>query len=631
MPKKESKCVDDLRYAEYYDMQNIFDDLYDRSLKGKCFPALMSLVLKRENILLAYRNIKANTGSRTAGTDGLTIKDIGNIDAEEVVEKVRSYVLNKQHGYRPKPVKRVEIPKPDGKMRPLGIPCIWDRLIQQCIKQIMEPICEARFSNNSYGFRPGRSVEHAIQRTYQLLQVVNLNYVVEFDIKGFFDNVNHEKLIRQIWAFGIHDKTLIFILKRILKSPIKMSDGHIESSDKGTPQGGIISPLLANIVLNELDRWIDSQWESNKVITKYAVQENVNGSANKGNAYRAMRKTNLKEMYIVRYADDFRIFCKNENDAKRIFEATKCWLKERLKLDISEEKSKIVNVREKYMNFLGFKIMLRKKHGKYVVNSHMSDISFQRQKEKLISQLKKIANLKDSKNESDELYVYNSMIMGIHNYYCIATNITIDCNKMHRQILIIMKNRLDRGRGSRLSKHGRPLTEAEIKKYGDSSCIRYLKGCKQPIYPISFVQHKKPMMRKRSECYYTASGRKDIHSNLENNKNLMLKLMKQSSFDESIEYKDNKISKFSSQQGKCAVTGKVFVTTDEIHCHHIIPKEFGGDDSYQNLVLVLDLVHRLIHAKKEDTIRQYLDILKLESEELRKVNSYREKAGNEKI
>ena len=107
--------------------------------------------------------------------------------------------------------------------------------------------------------------------------------------------------------------------------------------------------------------------------------------------------------------------------------------------------------------------------------------------------------------------------------------------------------------------------------------------------------------------------------------------MKQSSFDESIEYKDNKISKFSSQQGKCAVTGKVFVTTDEIHCHHIIPKEFGGDDSYQNLVLVLDLVHRLIHAKKEDTIRQYLDILKLESEELRKVNSYREKAGNEKI
>ena len=135
-----------------------------------------------------------------------------------------------------------------------GIPCIWDRLVQQCIKQVMEPICEAKFSDNSYGFRPNRSVEHAMQRTYTMLQRMNLHYVIEFDIKGFFDNVNHSKLVRQIWALGIHDKQLIFIIKRILKAPIRMPDGTTLIPDKGTPQGGIISPLLANIVLNELTR-----------------------------------------------------------------------------------------------------------------------------------------------------------------------------------------------------------------------------------------------------------------------------------------------------------------------------------------------------------------------------------------
>lgn len=97
------------------------------------------------------------------------------------------------------------------KTRPLGIPCIWDRLVQQCIKQVIEPICEAKFSDNSYGFRPNRSVEHAVQKTYTMLQRMNLHYVIEFDIKGFFDNVNHSKLMRQIWAMGIHDKQLILL------------------------------------------------------------------------------------------------------------------------------------------------------------------------------------------------------------------------------------------------------------------------------------------------------------------------------------------------------------------------------------------------------------------------------------
>ena len=225
-----------LRYNEYYDMQHIYDELYAQSKNGNNFYKLLEIIGSEQNICLAYRNLKSNSGSKTAGTDGMTIDDIKQLSNAEIVATVRESLSS----YRPKSVRRVFIPKAGSdKMRPLGIPCIWDRLVQQCIKQVIEPICEAKFSDNSYGFRPNRSVEHAVQKTYTMLQRMNLHYVIEFDIKGFFDNVNHSKLMRQIWAMGIHDKQLIFIIKRILKAPIRMPDGTTLIPDKGTPQGGL--------------------------------------------------------------------------------------------------------------------------------------------------------------------------------------------------------------------------------------------------------------------------------------------------------------------------------------------------------------------------------------------------------
>lgn len=243
MTKKNNKKLlseDNLRHTEYYGLQSVFDELYTRSQNGEVFTDLMSTVLNRENILLAYRNIKANTGSKTAGTDKLTIGDVGRLTPDEVVQKVNYIVKDSRHGYRPKPVRRKDIPKSydPTKTRPLGIPCIWDRLIQQCVKQVMEPICEAKFSDNSYGFRPNRSAEHAVARSYMLLQHADLHFVIEFDIKGFFDNVDHSKLIRQIWAMGIHDTHLIYVLRQMLSAPVKMPDGTYMTPGKGTPQGG---------------------------------------------------------------------------------------------------------------------------------------------------------------------------------------------------------------------------------------------------------------------------------------------------------------------------------------------------------------------------------------------------------
>lgn len=627
MPKtKQEPSVDSLRHAEYYGMQQTYDDLYAKSKNGELFPKLMDIVLSRENILLAYRNIKANSGSNTPGTDRLTIKNIGCLSTEEVVDKVRR-IVNGKRGYYPKPVRRKDIPKPNGSTRPLGIPCIWDRLIQQCIKQVMEPICEAKFSNNSYGFRPGRSVEHAISRTYQLMQLSHLHYVIEFDIRGFFDNVCHTKLIRQIWAMGIHDKHLIYVVKQILKAPIRMPDGSIEHPQRGTPQGGIISPLLANIVLNELDHWVESQWQEHPMVRKYAILINKNGGENKGAGYHAMKKTGLKEMFIVRYADDFRIFCRTKSSAERTKIAVTQWLMKRLRLEVSEEKTKIVNVKRRYSEFLGFKIKVHPKAGKQVVTSHICDKRLQAEREKLIGQAKQMVCPRYGKTELDEIRIYNSMVMGIQEYYKIATAVNLDCRFLNRAVMTVLTSRLKTQTGNRLVKTGRKLTKVEKERYGKSAMIRYVAGSDEPIYPIGYIQHKHAKGYPLGKCYYSPTGRRTVHENLRINTPLMLKLMRQPSFGYNAEYMDNRISLFSAQWGKCAVTGRDFRTLDEIHRHHKTPKEAGGSDEYGNLILVLKSVHKLIHAKEASVIVRYSTLLNLDQKQMVALNKLRCLAG----
>ena len=230
-----------LRNNEYYDMQEIFDDLYQKAKCKQNLYNLYNIITNKDNILLAYRNIKDNEGSTTQGIDDKTIDHYKEMNTDEFIE----YFQNKLSNYNPQAVRRVEIEKKGQpyKTRPLGIPCMDDRIIQQCIKQVLEPICETHFHPHSYGFRPNRGTDHAIARTQFHVNMTKLYYVVDIDIKGFFDNVNHGKLLKQMWSMGIKDCTLLKIISKILKSEI----AGIGQPTKGTPQGGIISPLLSNI------------------------------------------------------------------------------------------------------------------------------------------------------------------------------------------------------------------------------------------------------------------------------------------------------------------------------------------------------------------------------------------------
>ena len=196
-----------------------------------------------------------------------------------------------------------------------------------------------------------------------------------------------------------------------------------------------------------------------------------------------MRNTNLKEMHIVRYADDFRIFCRTKTAAERTKIAITQWLKERLKLEVSQEKTRVVNVKRRYSEFLGFKIKVHFKGKKQVVQSHISDKQF---KKALVEQVKRIARLRHKKNMFEEIRQYNLMVMGIQNYYRIATDISLDANKLNRTVMTVITNRL-----KGISKKGRKLNPTEKIRYGKSAMLRYLAD--EPIYPIGYVQHKIPM------------------------------------------------------------------------------------------------------------------------------------------
>lgn len=606
--KKKSK----LRNAEYYDIQQEFDELYKKSKKNCKFTDLLSIITSEENIKLAYRNIKKNHGSKTAGTDGKTIQDLEKWQTETLINHIRK----KLKYYEPQAIRRVEIPKPNGKKRPLGIPTIMNRLIQQCIYQILEPIAEAKFYERSNGFRPNRSTEHAIAQVYKMVQTQQLYYIVDIDIKAFFDNVQHGKLLKQMWQMGIQDKKLLKIISVMLKAEV----AGIGFPEKGTPQGGIISPLLSNIVLNELDWWIASQWETMPTKHEYQGRKTRTDNSSK---YRALRTSKLKECYLVRYADDFKILCRYHNDAKRLFIATQQWLKERLGLEINTEKSKIIDLRKNYSEFLGFKIKVHRKGKrheqkvKYTIHSRVSDKAIKRIKDTTSRIIKRIEFPKDEKKEVYAIDFYNSFVMGVHNYYCLATCVNKDFDKIAFHVRKRLRNRLK----SRLSRKGVIQYKYIEEEYGKSKEIRFIHG--KAIIPLGYVQHQNPMWKNGKVNKYTPEGRKEIHNQLQKvNLNILHYLMRNPNENQSVEYNDNRLSLYCAMQGKCAIT-KTILEKDNIHCHHIIPRKDGGGDNYQNLLLIDKRVHILLHATKAETIEKYLGILNLSKAQLNKLNTYR--------
>jgi RNA-directed DNA polymerase len=308
-----------------------------RSQQGLQFNRLYNLLRTKRLTEVALENVLQNNGAKTPGIDGVTKYDLATDEAkQELIEELNGELCNKT--YHPRPVRRTYIPKDNGEQRPLGIPTIRDRVVQEMLRLLLEPIYEGHFYKHSYGFRPYRSTHHAALRIKDLIGNRGYKYAIEGDIRKCFDRIHHQKLL-QILRKVIRDESVIYIIRQMLKSGVR-EDNAWSVTDEGTPQGGIVSPLLANIYLNELDQFIADKWE-------YVTDKE-----------RQRRRRNGEHLpcYITRYADDFVVLVHgDEQQAVQLKAEIAEFLNTELHLELSEEKTLITSVEEGF-DFLGFQI-----------------------------------------------------------------------------------------------------------------------------------------------------------------------------------------------------------------------------------------------------------------------------------
>lgn len=611
--------------AYYSQCMQMYKGLYDltkEQIGERGYASHSNLIHKicsTKNIVNAIRSVSKNTGGKTAGVDGITIKDVKKYNNTEMVEKIQRKLLS--GNYQPKRVRRIYIPKPNGKKRPLGIPTLEDRIIQQSIKQVLEPIAEAQFSRTNSGFRPGRSAHNSMAQIDSLIQMSKMQWCVKFDIKGFFDNVDHNKLIKSLWSFGIRDKCVLSIIKKILKSEIVDIDGKKFTPEAGTPQGGIISPLLANIYLDALDKWVESQWTHFETRHTYHSDKRKNEyqRPNQHKKYHALRTNSaMKEMYIVRYADDFLVFTNSKENAEKIKVATTYWLKQNLKLECSEGKTKIIDLNTEFAEFLGFKFKVSNRvkltktgKKKYIIDSHVSDEALRNIKKKLYIQIDYMATAKDNTVFYKAVQNYNSMIMGFHNYYRVAHSVNKDFGRIGWDIQKRLYNRVLK----RYPKHNlspekfKPCYKAIVNKYGKSKELKWCNGV--PVIPVRYVQFKTPLFFNEGYNLFDEKNLLDTF-NLENMSEIIAYFSNDVfGVNDSTELYENKISRMVSQKAKCYIT-KTPLIKGEIATHHIIPRSKGGTDEYENVIIIHSYVHKIIHYSEnlEDAIKK----LKVECE-----------------
>lgn len=328
---------------------------------------LLEKIVERRNIFEAFKRVKANKGSH--GIDGMKVDEL----LPYLQEHYKTLVASLLNGtYKPQPVRRKEIPKPNGGIRLLGIPTVMDRLIQQAIHQVINPIFDKEFSSSSFGFRQGRSAHMALKQSQKYMNE-GYRYVVDMDLEKFFDNVNHDFLMHLV-SRKIKDKRILKLIRRYLNSGV-MLKGMVVKTEEGAPQGGPLSPLLSNILLDELDKELEKRGHK-----------------------------------FCRYADDCNIYVKSKRAGERVLESITKFLKYKLKLKVNKEKSAVSSPTKR--KFLGYSFY----YSKGEVRFRVHDKSYKRLKDKI----RKVTNRNISMNFKDRLKKLKEIIVGWVNYFKLA-------------------------------------------------------------------------------------------------------------------------------------------------------------------------------------------------------------------
>lgn len=482
-------------------LREIQDHLYQHSKKvfdegGRpAFKGLLEIMSAEATIITAIHNIKSNHGSDTPGVDSKTMR-------KEYLQRSHSWVIKDiqtafKH-FEPQKIRRVYIDKPGkAEKRPLGIPTIRDRIVQECMRIVLEPIFEAQFFAHSYGFRPMRDTPMALERAKLLVHHTGYHWIVEGDISKCFDRIDHAILLKRLYHMGIKDRRVLQIIKAMLKTGVM---DECEVNEEGTPQGGLISPLLANVYLDIMDEWVTKQWEAKKTVYPFSKPYRK---------YKGLRRTALIPGFLVRYADDFIIITDTRAHAEDWKSRLQMFLHSKMKLTLSPEKTLITDIRKKYIKFLGYeyKVVPGNARKGYIPRTIPERDRLKRKTDKIAHDIKKIPHYYSREQMVDAINRINSQIRGIIQYYQCCTWVNIAKKKYSRRLQFVASRRLMQYKGKWIPANQTQNLPRLHQQYQQKIPSLEYRNIYIGFTALSFCKWEKITPKKEEETPYTDAGR----------------------------------------------------------------------------------------------------------------------------
>ena len=574
----------------YVDMEKRFEDYQNGLIDMR---NLHEMVYEPNNVALAVRQLSKNKGRMAKGIDDTNFKTLEKYSIVELADIVKDRLLTKKMDY----VRRSHIPKGNtGKMRPIGICSIWDKLTEKCITLVIEPYCESKFVDTSFGFREQVSPHNALAKVKNQCQ--SIPYALSMDLQDYFGTIDPSIAYREFWHIGMKDQVILNYIYRFIKKSYMENMVKIEHP-LGAEQGSIIGPLISNVYLHRFDVWLKDQgdcWHDDSVAKFH----------HPSNKRRNVEATNLKLGIHVRFADDILILCKDKNDAEKFKYSVTNYLTRNMKLTVNEEKTKIYDLTQEKMKYLGYMFHVFKKNsknpqqkGKYAVANTLPE----KKADEIVERCGELLESIKKKSDFESFHNWNTYVIGIHNYYKGMNNFN-ECfqkigwrirklfyHTMNRRAKFIKeqscKNNFMEGKYKTWGKIGYyyfkiyPIIEIDWANW-DSNLIDCKKGKVTRKNPYAYGEKKHKPGVSLDDIGYLVNTSKYIT-------NSRLAMFR--------------ISKYSSCRGISYISGE-YVPVYEYHCHHIKPIENGGTHEFSNLCVLSKTEHIILHSSNPEELYQ---------------------------